>query len=52
MDEPFDKMLMVHDYPECGPGSLDVEELYQAFRQRLLREMALLALAEAKSDNP
>jgi len=30
--------IMYHNYPECGPGSLELEELYQAFKERLLAE--------------
>lgn len=38
-DNPFNEKLMTHDYPECGPGELRVEELYQAFRKRLFKEI-------------
>lgn len=36
-----DDALMVHDWPECGPGSIKLEELYQAFKARLLSELAV-----------
>lgn len=36
-----DQRLMVHDYPECGPGSQSVEELYQAFKQRIISELGV-----------
>jgi hypothetical protein len=29
---------MIHGYPECGPGALTMEELYQSFRERLGEE--------------
>lgn len=35
----FEEKLMTHDYPECGPGSIDVEELYQVFRERFAKEL-------------
>lgn len=35
-----DKPLMAHDYPECGPGSVNIEEMYQAFKLRLMHEIA------------
>ena len=38
-DNPFNEKLMTHDYPECGPGELRVEDLYQAFRKRFLVEL-------------
>lgn len=31
--------LMLHDWPECGPGSLELETLYQAFKARLIAEL-------------
>jgi hypothetical protein len=31
--------LMTHDWPECGPGTIDVEELYQAIKMRLMSEL-------------
>lgn len=33
-----ERAVMVHDWPECGPGSINVEALYQAFKARLLSE--------------
>jgi hypothetical protein len=30
--------LMTHNWPECGPGSINVEELYQAFKMRFMYE--------------
>ena len=30
-----DKDLMYHNYAECGPGEINVEDLYQAFKNRL-----------------
>lgn len=33
-----ERRLMVHDYPECGPGAIGIEKLYQMFKQRLLEE--------------
>lgn len=38
-DEHGDDALMVHDWPENGPGAQDVEEMYQAFKSRLLSEL-------------
>lgn len=42
--EAWDKRLMVHDWPECGPGALALEDLYQMFKARMARE--------AQSDDP
>ena len=39
-DEIFKDDLMTHGWPENGPGSLDVETLYQAFKARLMRELS------------
>lgn len=30
----WDDRIMIHDWPECGPVSLEIETLYQAFRLR------------------
>ena len=37
MSEPnrFDESLMVHNWPEIGPGNFRVEELYQLFKARM-----------------
>ena len=32
--------LMYHDFPECGPGRIEVEELYQAIKARFIDEMS------------
>jgi hypothetical protein len=40
-DDPFKESLMTHDWPEHGPGSIGVEELYQLFKQRYDREKEL-----------
>lgn len=37
----FSEELMTHGYPECGAGSVDVEALYQAFKERLLAELGV-----------
>ena len=34
----WDERLIIHDWPECGPGSLSIEALYQAFKARLAEE--------------
>ena len=31
--------LMVHDYPECGPGGITLDELYAMFKKRLAEEV-------------
>jgi hypothetical protein len=31
----WDDKLMVHDYPEHGPGKLSIDELYEMFRERM-----------------
>jgi hypothetical protein len=33
-----DANVMTHGWPECGPGSINVEEMYQAFKARLAAE--------------
>lgn len=33
--ELWGEHIMLHDYPECGPGSLAVEKLYQLFMRRM-----------------
>jgi hypothetical protein len=35
----WDDALMVHGWPECGAGSMDIEKLYQAFKARMAEEM-------------
>lgn len=40
-DEFWQETLMLHGWPECGPGSLFIERLYQAFKDRLEREIEL-----------
>lgn len=35
----FEELLMTHDYPENGPGRIEVERLYQAFRERFVKEL-------------
>lgn len=37
-DLEWDDKVMVHNWPECGPGAVSFEDLYQAFRARFLRE--------------
>ncbi len=32
--------VMTHGYPESGPGSIDVDTLYQAFKERFMAELA------------
>jgi hypothetical protein len=39
-EEIFEDKLMTHGWPENGPGRIDVETLYQAFKARLMRELA------------
>lgn len=39
MDDRFNESIMTHGWPECGAGRIDIEELYQLFKERLLREM-------------
>lgn len=31
--------VMLHGYPECGPGSLNIEDLYHAFKERFIEEL-------------
>lgn len=50
MSELFKEKLMTHDYPECGPGSIEVERLYQAFRERFLKEVAEKLIPKPQSD--
>jgi len=38
-DERFNESIMTHGWPECGAGRIDVEELYQMFKERLLKEV-------------
>ena len=38
-DEHADHSLMYHDYPEHGPGAIGVEEMYEAFKARMMGEM-------------
>lgn len=37
--EDWDVSLMIHNWPECGPGAIKVEDLYQAFKARLTQEL-------------
>lgn len=37
-DEKWNDKLMVHDWPEHGPGALEIEALYQMFKDRMWRE--------------
>jgi hypothetical protein len=34
----WNKELMVHDWPEMGPGKLSLEDLYQMFKERMAHE--------------
>ena len=36
--EDWDRDLMLHDWPENGPGALKIEDLYQAFKVRMAHE--------------
>lgn len=38
---PWTENLMTHDYPESGPGRVDIEDLYQSFKERLMHELKL-----------
>lgn len=38
-DGRWREAIMLHDWPECGPGRLDIEDLYQIFKARLLQEV-------------
>ena len=35
----FAEVVRVPGYPECGDSTISVEEMYQAFRRRMLREL-------------
>lgn len=49
MAHEWENGLMLHDWPECGPGRMDIEELYRLFKQRLLTE--LIEAAGARGDD-
>lgn len=38
-DERWEKGIMLHGWPECGPGRVEIEELYQMFKARLVTEV-------------
>jgi hypothetical protein len=38
MARDWSDKLMVHDWPECGPGGLSLEDLYRMFKERDSRE--------------
>lgn len=38
MDDPWDDFIKLHGWPECGDGRLQVEDLYQMFKERFIRE--------------
>jgi hypothetical protein len=35
----WEQNLMVHGWPECGPGSVCVDDLYNAFKARLIQDL-------------
>jgi pantothenate kinase-related protein Tda10 len=37
----WDRRLMVHDWPECGPGELSLDDLYEEFKKRMELERHL-----------
>lgn len=38
-EKDWERAIMVHDWPESGPDSLEIEHMYQIFKQRLVKEI-------------
>lgn len=39
MSDRWEKEIMLHDWPEMGPGRISIEELYDMFKARLKLDM-------------
>lgn len=39
--------IMLHDWPECGPGRLTLEQLYQMFKARMVEEVSAVKQIDA-----
>jgi hypothetical protein len=40
-DWNWDDLIILNGWPECGPGRLRLEDLYQVFKERFEREQEL-----------